>query len=185
MSAQPPELLSTTATTRPSRPLDPNGSRSGVANAPPCGLEGSGSRCRRQVRPERVEAWSQARELLEVSCGEPFHAPRTLGGQFQPDDPLIGDVCDALDQSAVDRSVDELDHAVMAQQEVVSGFADRRCPAVASDGEEQLVLGGSEAGRLRLLPAPPLEAPQAIAEVEEPAVVVIGQRRRDIHIVSR
>lgn len=107
--------------------------------------------------------------------GEQFDAAGALGGQLQPNDTLIGIVVDPLDQSAVDGPVHQLDDAVVAEQEVVSSVADGWRPAVPSDGEQQLVLRGRETGRLGPVLAPSLEAAQTVAEVEEAAVVVVGQ----------
>jgi len=67
------------------------------------------------------------------------------------------------DESRALGAVDKTDGAVVAQEEVVGHFADRRAPlvTVASDGEKELVLGRGEAGGPRLLLAPSLKAPQA------------------------
>lgn len=76
------------------------------------------------------------------------------------------------DESCALGTIDETDDAVVAQEEVVGYFADRRAPlvAVASDGEKELMLGRSEAGDPRLLLAPPLESPQAGPQCQQPGV---------------
>lgn len=129
-----------------------------------------------QIRPERAEPGSQARQLLEVCGSEQLDAPRPLRGELEPGDALIGFVREPLHQSAVRGPVHQFDDAVVTEQQVVGDLTDRWRVAMAPDGEQELVLGGGETRGVGLLLAPPLEPAQSVAEVEEPVVVVIGQR---------
>jgi nucleotide-binding universal stress UspA family protein len=120
-----------------------------------------------------------------VGGSEALHPLRAFGGEVEPGDPLVGGVGGPLDEAGLRRSIDELHDAVVAKEQVVGDVSDRRRAVVAPNGEEQLVLCRGETDRLRLLLAPPLEASEAVAEVQEAAVVVIGQREGDSHIVTR
>jgi hypothetical protein len=71
--------------------------------------------------------------------------------------------------------VNELDSAVMPQQEVVSDVADARRPAVASHRKQKLVLRGGQPRRACCLLAPPKEPPQAVSELEQLLEVGVGE----------
>jgi hypothetical protein len=72
---------------------------------------------------------------------------------------------------------------VVAQNEVVGYFADRRAPrvTVALDRQQQLVLGGGQSRCLRSLFAPTQETAQAGAQFQQLLEVSLLQ----VHIVSR
>jgi nucleotide-binding universal stress UspA family protein len=106
------------------------------------------------------------------------------GGEVEADDALVVAVRDALDQTGGDGPVDELDGAVVSQQQVAGDVTDRRWRAVTPDGEEQLVLRAGEPDRVGPLLAPALERAQPVPEREEASVVAVteaGEGR--IHIL--
>jgi hypothetical protein len=111
----------------------------------------------------------------------------TLAGQRQADDPLILGVGEALDEAEALGAIDELDHAVVAQEEVVGDVADRRRSAMTSNRQEQLVLRPREADGLRLVLAPVEEPAEPVAEGQEALEVVIGEASSSstTHIGSR
>ena len=110
----------------------------------------------------------------------------TFGGQLEADDPLIGLVRDPSDQTSSDGAVDELDHAVMTQEEVLSDLPDGRSTIVAAYREEQLVLRRGQADAPCLVLTPVKEATQAVTEGEQTGEVLVGQTSGSfIHIVSR
>ena len=95
-------------------------------------------------------------------------------------------IADPLDQSGGDCSVDELDDAVVSQQQVLGHLPDRRRLAVAPNGQQQLVLRSGEPDGLRLLLAPMLKAAQAVPERQQPDEVFVSEVRGSLsHIVSR
>ena len=105
-------------------------------------------------------------QLLHVGSRERLEALLALGRQLEPHDPLVLGVAAAGDQARLLGPVDQADGAVVAEQEVVGHLADRG-PApvrVAPNGQEELVLGRGQSGRLRLLLAPAQEAAQAVPE---------------------
>jgi len=98
------------------------------------------------------------------------------GGQGEPhESPVV--VVDAVadDEAELLGAVDELDGTVVADAEVVGELSDARSAAVrmASNREEQLVLGSGEADRLSLLPAPLEEPAQADTQREQCRVVLV------------
>ena len=125
-----------------------------------------------QTVPEAGGLPGESFELLEMGRGEGLEARRSRAGETHPDDPVIVWVTGSNDESCALGTIDEADDAVVAQEEVVGHFADRRAPlvTVTSDGEKELVLGRGEAGDARLLLAPPLEAPQAGPQCQQPGV---------------
>jgi hypothetical protein len=137
--------------------------------------------------PHGTELWPEALELLEVALTQLAEAATAEGGEGQADDPLVAPVGMAPDQSGSFRPVDELDRAVVPEQEDVGDLPDGRAGAtgVPPDGEQQLVLCGREADCHRLCLAPVQEAAQAGPELEKTRVVRIGKIGRHIYIVSR
>ena len=97
------------------------------------------------------------------------------GSEVQPDDPVVVAVLNPADEPGGLRSVDQPDRAVMAQEQVLGHVADRRTAPIGmtSNGEQQLMLGRRDAGRLGLLLAPAQEAAEPGAELEQPPVVGI------------
>jgi hypothetical protein len=121
-----------------------------------------------------------------VGVGEGLDALGPPRRESQADDSLIVVVVGSLHQPCSDGAVDELDDAVVAQEEVVGHLADRRRRSVAADGKEQLVLGTGEAHGLGLLLAPALEAAQPVAERQQTLEVLVVKGPASLsHIGSR
>jgi hypothetical protein len=97
------------------------------------------------------------------------------GSELQPNDPVVVAVLKPADEPSALRPVDQADRAVMAQEQVLGHVADRRAAPIGmtSNGEQQLVLGRRDAGRLGLLLAPAQEAAEPGTELEQPPVVGI------------
>jgi hypothetical protein len=114
-----------------------------------------------------------------VERGEPLKATRPEGCEPETDYALIIWVGGALDQVRGSRPIDQLDSAVVAEEQVPSDLPDCRSPGVvvAADGKKELVLGGSEADGGRLLPAPSQEAAEARAELKKAPVLGVSQCR--------
>ena len=124
-------------------------------------------------------------QLLHVGGRERLQMLLALGGELQPDDPLVLGVAAAGDQARLLGPVDQADGAVVAEQEVVGHLADRR-PArvgVAPDGQQELVLGRRQPGCLGLLLAPAQEAAQAGPERQQVLVVGVRQSHRTHDII--
>ena len=116
-----------------------------------------------QVLPCSGEFEGEALELFEMEGRERLEALSTDFRELNANDSVVLGVPGARDQPSSVSTVDKADRAVVAQQEVVGHLADSGTAGVpmATDREEQLVLGGSQPGRLSLLLAPALEMPKA------------------------
>jgi len=131
---------------------------------------------RLQPRPQPLEGGRQPAEFSQMSLGQLAQNGVSPGCGTHPHDPPVGRVGSPADDPRADRPVDELDHAVVAQEQVFREIAHRWAPPVrvAAYREEELVLGTGQPRRLGLLLTPPLEATQAGPEAEEPGIVLIG-----------
>jgi hypothetical protein len=91
-----------------------------------------------------------------VERGELLKTTFSEGRQLEADYALVMWVAGAFHQARGGRPVDELDGAVVAEEQVPCDLTDGRSPrvVVAADGEQELVLGGGEADGGRLPPAP-------------------------------
>ena len=94
---------------------------------------------------------------------------------------MVVGVALAADQPGGIGAVDELDGAVVAEEQVVGDLADGRSAGVivAMDGEEQLMLVRGQPGRLGLLFAPAQEATEPVSQREQPCVFLLGQSHLD------
>jgi hypothetical protein len=121
-----------------------------------------------------------------VGSGQGLDPPRAQVGELESHDSLVMLVIDALHQSSADGAVDELDDAVVPEQEVLGDFPDRRRRAMPADREQELVLGAGEPDGLGLRFAPVLEPAQPVAEIQQPAEVLVTKLRGSpSHIGSR
>lgn len=120
---------------------------------------------------------------------EPLEAARSYPRQRHTHHPVVVGIPAPADEAAGLGAIDQLDHAVVAQQELRREVAHRRIAGsgAAADGQEQLVLRGGEPGFGGSLVGPAEVAPQAGAEHQEALVVVVGKRPLDLHgnIVTR
>lgn len=108
-------------------------------------------------------------DLFEVGLSQPVELGDPGRGQGDPHNASADWVGIALDQSVPRGTVYQPTSAVVPQDEVVGELADRRPGGiwVASDREQQLVLGAREADPLGLLLAPAQKAPQSRAQLEQ------------------
>ncbi len=116
-------------------------------------------------------------ELFEVTLAQLVEAPAAQRGQAQPDDPLVAPIGSTADQPGGFGSVDELDGAVVLEQEYLGDVSNGRPAPVlpAPNREQELVLRRGEPDRRGLFFAPVQEAAEAGAELEEPPVVNVGK----------
>src|SRR5262245_41634777 len=103
------------------------------------------------VEHPRSQADLQAVQLLEVGGRERRQAAAAPRREAEPDDAPIVRVDLALDEPGAFGPVDELDGAVVAEQQMFRDVTDRRIARMAADGEQQLVLRRGQPGRLGLL----------------------------------
>ena len=137
--------------------------------------------------PHGTELWPEAVELFEVPLTQLAEPATAEGREGQADDPLVVAIGLAPDQSGRFRPVDELDRAVVPEQEDVGDLPDGRAVAARTppDGEQELVLRRREADFHGLGLAPVQESAEAGPELEETCVVVISKLAWHIYIVSR
>jgi hypothetical protein len=79
-------------------------------------------------------------------------------------------------------AIDQLDRAVVPQQQILGHLADRRASAVVVPGDRQqeLMLGGREPEGSRAIVAPAQETPELGSEGQEAAVVLVKEYRNTI-----
>jgi hypothetical protein len=116
-------------------------------------------------------------ELFHVERREAFETAPAHGSEAKPDRTPIRGIRASTDQARVLRSIDQFHNGVMAKQQVLGHFTDRRTPSirVGTDDEQQLVLPGGQSSGLRLPGAPSQEAPKAISELQEAPVVLVAE----------
>jgi hypothetical protein len=132
---------------------------------------------RSQSLPHARELASQTFELFEMQSRQSLKSLCAGRGEAQPDHPVILLVPGPAYQAIRISTVDETHRAVVAQQQVVGHLANGWALGIAvpSDGKQQLVLSGRQAGGARLLFAPPLKVPKPGSQGEEPAIDVVRQ----------
>ena len=131
-------------------------------------------RCRSRLAHSDRMTGASRRKLLEVRAAQLAEASRAEWREPQAHDPMVDRVGVPVDETGLDRAVDEPDHAVVPEQQRIGNVADRRSFAVrmASDREQQLVLRRRDADGRRLLFAPPKKLAQPGSEVEQSPVVI-------------
>jgi hypothetical protein len=110
-----------------------------------------------------------------VSGGQRLQLGFSGCGEAEADDPLILRIAGPLHQAGAHGPIDQLDGAVVAQQQVLGDIADRRRATVSPDGEEELMLRSGDPDRLRLLLAPPQEAAEPVTKAQEALEVALGE----------
>jgi hypothetical protein len=94
---------------------------------------------------------------------------------MQAHDAVVVGVGHTLEQSCRLGPVDELDGAVVAQQEMLGDVTDRGWLAVAANCQEQLVLRSCQSDRARLIIAPMQETAETVAEREQAGEVTVAE----------
>lgn len=132
------------------------------------------------VADELVQDRSQLTQPLKMRLRQFLHDPVAFRGQPDADDPGIRTVRYPRDQPRGLGTVDELDRAVRALQQVSGEIADGRrpVPRVALDRYQKLVLDVRQPGGLRLILAPALEAAQRDPELKQLLEVLPGKPGR-------
>jgi hypothetical protein len=127
--------------------------------------------------PQGAESICEALELLEMERREPLQGGAASAAEREPDDTTVRWVLHAGQETGRPGPLDQLDRAVVSQQERVRDITDRRArfPRMASDGEQELMLRGSQSDDPRLLFAPVQEAPKPGPEIQQAAIVVVNQ----------
>ena len=132
-----------------------------------------------------VERIGELVQLGEVIRGQGRHEPVTLLGEVDAHHAGVLAVLLAADDADGLRAVDETDGAVALQLQVLGKLPDRRRfrAGMTFDRHQQLVLGGRQAGRVRMILAPAQEATQRHAESEK--VLKILMRRLNETVLLR
>src|SRR5581483_2001266 len=115
----------------------------------------------------------QPAKFVEVGSGKLAQPLFAFGGKPDADNAAVAVVPRALDQARGHRPVDQLDRAVVPEQQVISQLANggRIAAGMALDRQQQLVLCRGEPGAARLGLAPMQELAQAGAEFQQVLVV--------------
>jgi hypothetical protein len=113
--------------------------------------------CRVEIGPQRPHDGSESAQLFEVRAAQLAEAARAEWREPQAHPAVVDRVGIPIDQTCFDRAVDEPDHAVVTEQQRIGKIPNRGSFGVrmASDSEQQLVLGRRDADGFRLLLAPP------------------------------
>lgn len=116
-------------------------------------------------------------ELVEVGGGQAVQAFLAIGGEPDAGKAPVVVVAPSLHQLGRLGAVNQLDGAVMTQQQIAGEIPDGRALRswVALDRQQQLVLGRCQADLARLGLAPVQEPAQAGPECQQVLVVVLGQ----------
>lgn len=127
--------------------------------------------------PDRLHGRSHAGELLEVLAGELAEAPGAETGDGDAHDAMVLVVLAATHQACGLRSVDELDDTVVAEEQLGREITHGRVTGfdAAADGEEELVLCGSDPGVDRPLLGPVEVAAETGAEGLQSLVVRVRE----------
>ena len=98
---------------------------------------------RGQIFPSSREVRRKSLELFEVESRKDLQSFGAVVGEMQSDNPVIVFVSGPAHQTGHISAVNETDRTVVEEEQIVGYLSDRRTPgiAVASDGQEQLVLG--------------------------------------------
>ena len=113
-------------------------------------------------------------QLIKVQRRERLQPLLSVGRQAYPHEPAIRVQLVSDDEAGRLGAVDEFDRAMRTKQQVFGDLADGRTAAVVVPlhCQEQLVLGRTQACRLCLALAPPLESPQVRAESEQSRKII-------------
>jgi hypothetical protein len=126
-------------------------------------------------------------ELLEVSPAQLVQAPAAQWRQAESHDALIATIGSTADEPGSFGPVDELDRAVMPEQQALGNVSNGRpLPIlVTAYRKQELVLCRREPDGRGLLFAPMEKAAEAGAELEEALVVSVGKIALHVYIVPR
>jgi hypothetical protein len=115
-------------------------------------------------------------QLDQVSRSQVVEDSLAPAGQPDPDEPAVAGVGGSLHQASRLRAIDQLDRAVMPQQQVAREVSDRRRlgAGMALDRDQELMLDMSQPGLASLILAPPLEPAQAAAERQQVLEILTG-----------
>jgi hypothetical protein len=129
------------------------------------------------LRHQLVEDHRELFQPGKVSCGQPLHDAVARLAQADPHHAAVARIRYPFDEARRLGPVNELHGAVRTLEQVAGQFADggREVARVSLDRYEQLMLDVSEAGGLRLVFAPALEAPQGDTELQQPLEVTSGR----------
>jgi hypothetical protein len=116
---------------------------------------------------------------------EPGQEPGATRREVEADDARVVGVVPAGDEAGGDAAVDQPNHAVVLEHQMVGNVADGGRPAgVAADGEQQLMLRRRKADAVGLFGAPIQELPHGVTERQQAGVVAVGERM-GLYIVLR
>jgi hypothetical protein len=130
---------------------------------------------------EGAENLGQLAEFFEVCHGQGVDPLVAERGESQADEPLVVGVAAAFDEAEVLGAVDESDGAVVADHEGPGDIGDRRAAGVvvASDRQQELVLGRRHAEIGGLFFAEMAEAAQSDPELQNPGELLVREHAFD------
>src|SRR5215831_12503348 len=141
------------------------------------------------LRPgdQLVQDRGQAVQLDQVSRSQFVQDSLAPVGQPDPDEPAVAGVGGSLHKAGQLRAVDQLDRAVMPQQEVAREVSDgrRRAAGMALDRDQQLMLDMGQPGLSGLVLAPSFEPAQAAAERQQVLEILAGLLGHALFLRSR
>lgn len=112
-----------------------------------------------------------------MTSAEAYQLVGSDSGDGEAYDAMVVGITGAAEVAGLDRAIDQAGCAVVSQHQHLGNVADGRFvrPGVPADGEEELMLRGSEPFALGFLFAPVEEPPQLRAELEQSSVVRVRE----------
>src|SRR5205823_7775074 len=129
-----------------------------------------------EVSPDGLHHGGETEKLLQMELDEQLEPGHARRRESEPHDTLVVGIPRSFDQARGNGAVNQLHRTVVPEQQVTGSLADGGTSGVfvATDGEQQLMLGRSEPHRGRLILTPSQESSEAGAELQETSILGVS-----------